>query len=263
MNTNRQRLYNSEGIVMRRWDVGESDRILALYTPERGKLRVISKGVRRPGSRLAGHVELLCHSAFLIARGRHLDIVTQAQTLHAFANLRQNLERIGWACYAAELVDRMTVEEAATEPAFRLFLAVLERLDRGAPPEILIRSFELHLLGYLGYRPQLFRCVSCEQEVQARPQFFSALLGGVLCPSCRGADPQAQSLSLEALKILRYLQRNSLSDAERLRLEPQRGRELEALLHPYIRIILEQEMNAPSFLGLLRRESARQKGKAP
>lgn len=249
----RQRLYRTEGIIIQRHDFGEGDRILTLYTPDRGKLRVVSKGVRRPGSRLAGHVELLTHSTFLIARGRSLDIVTQAQTIHAFASLRQDLERIGWACYMAEMLGRMTVEEVESIPVFQLLLAALERLDQGAPSEMLVRSFELHLLGYLGFRPQLFRCVSCDRDLEPRDQAFSVLLGGVLCPKCRGEDRQAMPLTLEVLKVLRYLQRSSLSDAERLRLGNGSRREVETLLHRYIRAILERDLNAAGFLDLLRR----------
>jgi recombinational DNA repair protein (RecF pathway) len=68
----RERLYRTEAIVLRRSDLGEADRLLTLYTPEWGKLRVIAKGVRKPTSRKSGHVELFTHSRLLIARGRNL-----------------------------------------------------------------------------------------------------------------------------------------------------------------------------------------------
>ncbi len=250
----RERLYQTEGVILRRNDVGEADRILTLYTPERGKIRLLAKGVRRPSSRMAGHVELLTHSAFLVARGRNLDIITQAQTRQAFAALRQNLERIGWGCYIAELLERMAPEQEENYPAYLLLLEALDLLDQGRNPEPVARSFEVHLLGYMGYRPQLFRCVSCEAEMEERPPVFSIPQGGVLCPRCREEDPRARPLSLEGWKALRYLQDTGLSEAERLRLPSGCRREVADLLHAYICSILERDLNAVEFLEMLRNE---------
>jgi len=253
MSEARRRLYRSEGIVIRRIDLGETDRILTLFTPERGKLRVVAKGVRRPGSRLAGHVELLSYSTFLIARGRSLDIVTQAQTVQAFSFLRQNLERIGWGCYLAEMSDRMAPEQAENYPAFELLLEALDYLDQGRSPEMIARGFEMHLLGYMGYRPQIFRCVACEEDLEPREHVFSATRGGVLCPRCREQDRRARPISLEALKVLRYIQRNGLAEVERLQLGSGCRQEVEDVLYLYIRTILERELNAVGFLDTLHR----------
>ncbi len=257
MSESRQRLYRTEGIVIRRTDSGEADRVLTLYTPQRGKFRAIVRGVRRPGSRMAGHVELLTYSSFLLARGRNLDIITQAQTLAAFPNLRTDLEKIGWGCYAAELLDRLAPEGAENYPAFQLFLEALTYLDQGENAEMTARSFELHLLGYMGYRPQLFRCVACNSPTEAQSLSFSAALGGVLCPRCREQDRQARPMSPEALKTLRYLQGNGLAEAGRLHLSENTRGEVEELLYYDLRTIMEREVNAVEFLETLRQRRAR------
>lgn len=253
MSEARQKLYRTEGVVIRRIDSGESDRTLTLYTPDRGKIRVLAKGVRRPGSRLAGHLELLAHATFLIARGRNLDIVTQAQTVHPFASLRQDLERIAWGCYLAELVGRLSPEQQENALAYQLLLEALAHLDQGRDPEMIARAFEVHVLGAMGYRPQVFRCVSCNQELEPRAQAFSSIMGGVLCPRCREQDRGARPLSLEALKVLRYIQRSGLSETERLQLGEACRLEVEELLYIFIRNILERDVNSVEFLGTLER----------
>ncbi len=250
----RQRLYRTEGVILRRNDIGEADRILTLYTPAQGKIRLLAKGVRRPGSRLAGHVELLAHSTFLVARGRNLDIITQAQTRQAFSALRQDLERIGWGCYIAELLERMAPEQEENYPAYLLLLEALDLLDRGGNGELIARSFEVHLLGYMGYRPQLFRCASCETEMEGTPQVFSVSQGGALCPRCREKDPRAPSLAPEGWKVLRYLQSTGLPEAERLQLPDRCRMEVADLLHAYICSILERDLNAVAFLKTIRNE---------
>jgi DNA repair protein RecO (recombination protein O) len=253
MSESRQKLYRTEGIVIRRIDSGETDSILTVYTSERGKLRVMAKGVRRPGSRLAGHGELLTHAAFLIARGRNLDAVTQVQTVQSFASLRQDLERIAWGCYMAELLGRLSPEGQENSSAYELLLEALEHLDQGRDPELIARAYEVHLLGIMGYRPQVFRCVACNRELEPRAQAFSSTLGGVLCPRCREEDRRAQPISLEALKVLRYIQRGGLGETERLQLGPACRQEVEDLLYTYIRNILERDVNAVGFLETLER----------
>jgi DNA repair protein RecO (recombination protein O) len=86
-------VYRTEGIVLKGYDFGEADRILTLYTPQLGKLRAVAKGMRRTKSRMGGHLDLFTRSNLLVARGRQLDIVTQAETIESFASMRTDLLR--------------------------------------------------------------------------------------------------------------------------------------------------------------------------
>ena len=103
---------------MRRVDFGEADRLLTVYTPHLGKLRLLAKGIRRPVSKMAGHLELFTHSRVLIAKGRNLDLVTQSETIDAFLPLREDLLRTTYAHYVAELLDRLTPEHLEDYPLF-------------------------------------------------------------------------------------------------------------------------------------------------
>src|SRR3972149_1127095 len=102
------RVYKTPAIVLRQRKLGDADKIITLYSAEYGKLDAVAKGVRRITSRLAGHVEPLSHGSFMLAHGRNLDVITQVQTIETFQPLRDNLERLSRALYAAELVDRAT-----------------------------------------------------------------------------------------------------------------------------------------------------------
>ena len=98
-------------MVLRRVDFGEADRLLTLYSREYGKIKAIAKGARKPQSRKTGHVELFMRSRFFIAKGRNLDIITQAEVIDPYAALREDMVRTTYASYAVELLDRFTVEE--------------------------------------------------------------------------------------------------------------------------------------------------------
>src|SRR3990172_10493241 len=122
------RVYKTPAIVLRQRRLGDADKIITLYTASYGKLDAVAKGVRRVTSRLAGHVEPLSHGSYLLAHGRNLDIITQAQTIEPFQPLREDLDRLSRALYAAELLDRATEERAENFSLYRLLLDTLPRL---------------------------------------------------------------------------------------------------------------------------------------
>ncbi len=249
----RERLYRTEAIVLKRSDLFEADRLLTLYTPKLGKIRVIAKGVRKPTSRKGGHVELFTHSQLLIAKGRNLDIVTQAETIHPFLPLREDLLRITYAYYAAELVDRFTEEGVENRPLFELLLNALGWIGEASDLNLVMRFFELRLLGCVGYRPQLFRCVHCGARIEPVANFFSPEDGGILCPKCGEADPQARPISLNALKALRFLQTRDYALCQRLKIGEKLHEELERIMHDYITHILGMDLKAADLLDRLRR----------
>src|SRR6266516_3377843 len=105
------RVYRTEAVVLKGYDYGEADRILTLLTPEHGKVRAIAKGVRRTKSRKAGHLDLFTRSNLLLAHGRELDVLTQAEALETFRPVRENLWLSTCAHYVSELVDSLTAEQ--------------------------------------------------------------------------------------------------------------------------------------------------------
>jgi DNA repair protein RecO (recombination protein O) len=249
----RERSLRVEAIVLRHNDWGEADRLLGIFTREMGKLRVIAKGVRKPRSRKAGHLEPFTRVSLLLAKGRDLWIITQAETVNAHLNLRQDLLRLGYASYVVELLDRFTYEEGENTALYRLLSETLARLDSHAEPGIAIHYYEIRLLDLLGFRPQLFTCAACREEIQPVDQYFSAALGGVLCPRCGAATPGASPVSMSALKYLRHFQRSSYTEATRARPTPEVERELERLLQQYLTYLLERGLNSPAFLRRVQR----------
>jgi DNA repair protein RecO (recombination protein O) len=253
----RERLYRVQAIVLRRTDHGEADRLLTLFTPERGKIRANAKGARKPSSRKSGHVELFTHVDLMLAKGQQIDVVTQADTIDAFIALRDNLDRVSYAYYLLELVDKFSEEETENHPVFDLLLRALGWLgDQATKPDLLARFFELRLLQYVGYRPQLFSCVNCGKIIEPIENYFSAEAGGVLDPDCvatqrekiAGHARDAQVISLNALKVLRYLQTREWETVRVLNLNADVLSEVEILLQRYIGHHLERNLKSIEFL---------------
>ncbi len=246
------RVYSTEAIVLRRTDYGEADRILTLFTPKSGKVRAIAKGARRTTSRLAGHLEPFTRTQLLLATGRELDIVTQAEACERLDHLRDDLWHATGAWYAAELVDRFLQDADPHPRLYQLFTQTLRRLDEGAanPGEsrgwLALRYFELHLLEELGYRPALHQCAGCDTPLTPMENGYSAELGGALCPQC--SRYAQRRLSLDALKVLRLLQSSEWEAVPRLRLAAGLQGEIEAVLQATLRYHLDRDLKSWNFL---------------
>jgi len=248
----RARAIRTETIVLRQQVFGEADRLLTLLTPDRGKLRAIAKGVRRPSSRKAGHLDLFMRADVLLALGRNLDIITQAQTLDAYRPLREELLRSSYASYCVELLDRFTPDGEANAALYRLLSDVLSRLSGSDNLALTARHYELHLLDLVGFRPELERCLGKGEPVQPEDQHFDPLAGGVLCPRCGSQRRGAQPISMHALRLMRFLQRSPYAAVQQLHVRPQVAAELERTQLRYITVQLERQLKSVDFLERVR-----------
>lgn len=249
----RQRSFSVEAVVLRHSDWGEADRLLWLFTRQMGKVRAVAKGVRKLRSRKAGHLEPFTQVNLLLAQGREIWLVTQAETINAFPALRQDLKLWEYGCYVVELLDRFTYEEGENRAQYRLLVDTLTRLCSSPDAEMVLRYYEVRLLDLVGFRPQLFNCVQCGREIQAEDQYFSAELGGVLCPQCGQGAQGVRPVSMRVLKYLRHFQRSSYAEAARARINSHEMREMEALMEYYLTYLLERGLNTLVFMRRLRR----------
>jgi DNA repair protein RecO (recombination protein O) len=247
------RIYQTEAVVLKSFDYGEADRILTLYTPQMGKVRTIAKGVRRTKSRKAGHLDLFTRTQLVMARGKQLDVITQADTLESFPEMRTNLARVNQAHYVAELVENFTAEGLANYPVYALTIQTLRRLASSANLVLDIRSFELQLLSLSGYRPQLHHCLNCDKDIQPEVNWFSCKLGGILCPDCASTDVTAPEITVPALKVMRILQTNE-STLLRTEIGDAIEKEVEQRLQDYIIYRLEAKPRSIRVLERMTRE---------
>jgi DNA repair protein RecO (recombination protein O) len=263
-----ERLYRTEGIVMRRREQGEADRVLTLCTPL-GKIDVIVKGARKLRSRKAGHVELFSHSSFVLSRvPNSWDIVSQAETVKPHALLRSDLLRGSYARYAVELLDRFFTQGEGGRAIFNLLDRTLARLCEDSELDLIARFYEQHLLGLAGFRPELFRCVGEHAEhVSLRPRMpvedkepygFDPERGGVLCPKCyagRGARQGIVELSPEGLRLLQECQSRPYARLRTQQITPKLHAEVERVMQHHITYHLERGVRSGTFLRQLKQQS--------
>ncbi len=271
-----QRSYSTEAIILKHSNLGEADRVLTLFTPYKGKFSAIAKGVRRPTSKKTGHLELLARTQLQVAVGRNLDIITQAQGLESFLHMRSELWHLTCGIDLTELVERFVEENTPHNDVYVLLQEALRTLDADAedvqqqrrqtgeqtvaPAEkpgdtrdrtkLLMRYFEIYLLSSVGYEPVLRACANCDTELRPEENGFTPALGGALCPNC--SHLWSQSLSVNALKVLRLLHRSDWQHVPRFHLDSHLHTELERAMYGLLRFHLERDLKSWSFLETLR-----------
>lgn len=149
------RVYKAEGIILKRKNVGEADRILTLFTKEHGKIRAIAKGIRKMTSRRAPHLEIFMRVHVMIHTGKTLESITEVTPIEVYEDIRTDLSRVSIAYYLCELVDSLMPEKQEHDDVFTLLTKALEDV-RALPVNGIYKvskTCTLELLWALGYLP--------------------------------------------------------------------------------------------------------------
>jgi DNA repair protein RecO (recombination protein O) len=250
------RTFRTPAIILKRRDFNEADRLLTVLTPTHGKIDIIAKGARKPTSTKTGHVELFTRADMLINRGRDFGIVNQAEMVMPYLELRDSLQLGAYASYTAELVDRFTGQDDEDQRhLFNLFDDTLRRLCTEPDPLLVLRYFEVHLLGLVGFQPELNECVAGREPVMPEDQFFSYAEGGVICPRHVVKMGHVIPISMVTLKLLRHIQRSPFSKVRPLTVSAELHEDAERILLGYITYLLERRLQSVDFIRLLQKSN--------
>lgn len=255
--------------MLRAANLGEADRLVSIYTPDRGKMRVVARGARRLRSRLAPGIQPFTRSLFLCWRGRSLDGISQVQVLDGFRGLRESLEAMTAGAYACELIDVAAGEGDANPSLYNLLFSVLRLLDNRAGSRdaragidlagdhVLLLAFQWQALALLGYRPRLEKCVSCSEPVKPAggQVWFSLADGGVVCRDHAHNPRDWRQVPGPVIGILQGLLRMPLKAAPNLHLAPEQKNALTALTREFRTYVLERSLRSDRLWDLLQADA--------
>jgi DNA repair protein RecO (recombination protein O) len=227
------RTYKTEAVVLRSFRFAEADRVLHLYTLDRGRVGAIAKGIRRTKSRFGARLEPLSHVETLLHQGRgDLQTVTGVELIDSHRSARENPYRLAVGLLGVEAILRLFTEQEANLRAFRAltrFLELLDGVEGGRAPrpalDPLALSFQLKLLWLAGYLPHLTSCAECGADGPLVA--YSPKAGGALCARC---SEGAITLSSTGLAGMQALLRLPLADADRAGLSDRGAREALAIV---------------------------------
>ena len=242
-------VYQTEGIVLHQFDLGEADKIITFYTRDRGKVKAVAKGVRRPRSIQAGSTQPFTYADLLIFKGRNLDKLNQINVKETFAQLQTDLLKISYGTYILELVREMTIEDDSNEGIFLLLLKTLYLLVEETDLEMITRIFELRAMSLLGFRPVLDVCLECGGQLSSGKIKFHPGSGGVICSHCISQIPgQKITISRGTLELMKRFLDASFHQLLKIKLSKYARQELALALEPFVQFHLDHQLKSLAFL---------------
>lgn len=205
--------FKTEGIILKRRDFGEADRILTVFSLSRGKITILAKGVRRITSRRAGNIELLNRVQMYLHPGKNFLILTEATALDTFQKIKEDLTLSTYAYHILELVDKLTAENQENRDLYEGLVQVLRRMEV-KPRQILIRAFETKILSLMG--------------------FWSL--------------EQVKDLNKNIKEILNLLELSPWDKIDSLVIDKNQAMELERVLRYYLERVIEGSLKSRQFL---------------
>jgi len=243
-------LYRTNVIVIKNRNFGEADRILVLLSEELGKFEAVVKGARRERSRFVGNTLAFNYLKAMFFAGKNIDTLSQVELIHPFTKLHEDLTKLAYANFWVELIDGFVPERVEVKEVVQFLLAAFLTLEQTDDPALLNLAFEIRLLNYLGYQPELDVCIACRQPVStAGPAvYFAMVAGGVVCENCR---LQYSGLTLINPLLLNLMKRLAATDIRQL--IDAKGIDgdyqiVAAILREFIEVRLERPLKSRIFL---------------
>ncbi|MBU0999902.1 DNA repair protein RecO [Patescibacteria group bacterium] len=216
-----------EGIILKRRNLGEADRILTVFTLQKGKILCLAKGVRRITSRRGGNVELLNRSLMYLHPARSFLILTEALVLDTYQKLKEDLILSTYAFHIIELVDKLTAENQESRVLYEDLVYVLQRLSRN-PRQIFVRAFEAKILSSQGFA-----------------NFGET---GLVSFVSRSKSEKIDKKVSGVKKILKDLVTMSWDEIEKLEINKKQALELERLLQYHVERVIEGRLKSRQIL---------------
>lgn len=238
-------LIKTEAIVLKHINYLEADRILTLFSKDLGKIHAIAKGSRKPKSRFLMASEVFVLADYMLYEGRNLYTVTQSDIKCTFFELRQNIESLSYASYAANLCD-LVIQDG--EPNVRVYYLLLKTLYLlslpAADASAAALMFAIKLMDFIGYRPLLQQCVDCGKNLLKESKFyFSPEKGGTVCADCAVVSDDAIAVNRGLINTILHILDMKANAMHRLKISDAMKKELWHVLDTYIAARIDKNIS--------------------
>ncbi len=244
--------YKTEGIVLKSIKLGEADKIITIYSSERGKISAVAKGIRRTKSKFGARLEPFSHVNLLLYDGRNLDIVTQVELVSSFREIREDFDKVVYGSAMLDLLEKISPIEEKDKEVFSFVLSSLQVLSSASKNiPLLLAVFDLKLMSIAGFRPNLSGCVICSGAAVSslkKEVIFSCELGGLLCDKCGLSDIDASSVSRMTIEVMINILKLDTQDIVGLEMSKSIEKELLSVTQRYVKHYLHARLKSREYL---------------
>ena len=180
--------YTTDAINLKSYDLSDADKIILMYSKDKGLIKGVAKGVKKPKSKLGARMDSLIANTIMFAKGRNMDTICQAQSINTFKDSRQDIDKLMCSSYISEIVSNFGVEEdPCAKEVYELLYKALDKISRAeSKKDVLIATikFQLKMMLISGFSLELDSCLCCGERVLNEDMYFSQDMGGIICKEC-------------------------------------------------------------------------------
>lgn len=249
----------TESIVLKQFDLGESDKIITFYTKDYGKIRAVAKGVRKGKNRFSGIVLPFSYNFLAVYKGRSIDRINQLNNIFTFSNLREDLTKMAYASFMAEVVEKVGLENNQNQALFSLLLASYYRISKKEEEDIkyIELVFKILVMGILGLKPELKQCVICKNEViYSYKNMLAVEHGGLICNNCIKDEYKYNKEKIflrgESLKIMNIILERGFAPLDKLVISKSAYIELDKAINSFLFYHLDLNLKSLDFLNMIK-----------
>lgn len=178
----------TDAINLKSYNLSESDKIIVMYSKEKGLIKGVAKGCKKPKSKLGARMDMLVANTLMLYKGKNLDTICEAKALNTFKDNRKDMDKLFHSMYVSEIITNFGVEDdPCSEEIYDLFYKALEKIAKAKDKkEVLIAviKFQLKIMQISGFGVELDSCLCCKEQILAENMYFSSKMGGVFCEEC-------------------------------------------------------------------------------
>ena len=248
----------TKGIILQKRDFRENDRLFVVYSEDLGKIEAVARGVKKIKSKLAGHLDYFSEIDFMLAPGKRYYQIAGAQIRNNFLKIKSDLQLSVFVSHSLEAVHAITKTEQKDRDVYNLlrdFLYISDNIDSkrayGFSKFLVFKLFSIS-----GFSPELFNCIKCRKKINFEDNFFSSILGGLVCDSCYKKLSQREKIGIipiavSSIKVLRYILNNSLQKIANLRVDRQELTNTVKIIDIFVKSYLDEEFKSEIWVNKL------------
>ena len=215
--------YKTQGIIFKKKDISEADRVFSVFTYEFGRLEIVARAIRKITSKLRSGIEIFSLSEIEFIQGKNRKTLTDTIAIEKFSNIIQNPNKLKISYQIGEVLDSFIRGQEKDEDIFILLNETLNKLNNNKlqPPiiQLIYYYFLWNFLSTIGYHPEIKICVICRLKLNPDNLYFSNQDGGVICQNCLYSNIEVKKINSDIVKILRLILRKDWKILSKLKID--------------------------------------------
>lgn len=242
-------ILQTEGIVLKTFDLRETSRIATFFTKDYGKVSGVLKGIRKDPKKFGSSVDRFSVNdiVYYQYRNSELHLISQCDLKQFFYPIRQDLRKSFAAHYALELVNLVMPPEQRNRRVYSLLQDFLITLTQSDDIHQLVHVFQIKILLYSGFRPHLDACLNCHQDIEGNAK-FSLTEGGLVCYHCAENWGDLHDISRGTISSLIYIEKNLWPNCMKLMMTSSVKKELKYILNNFLVFHLGRKLKSAKYL---------------